>query len=297
MELNEIEAFVTIVDAKGFIYAASLLHLSQPAVSRRISLLERELGTTLFERQPRGVVLTEAGEVFLPFARQMLATLRDGIEAVQKFNDEAQGMVKLAIVGTLASTNLTTTLQKFREKYTQIKLILHTARSNEVSTMVQNGEVHLGLRYFPDPNPKMISLVVGQENLVVTCSGYQFFKKEDKLLKPEELSKIPWVSFPLDKRSSGEPYARVLQRQLIQAGLEGAEIITIDSLTAQKRLIEAGFGVGLLPISSIQEELRLGTLQILDLPTLNTTVPIVLLRRKDGYISPAAKTLLNELKS
>ena len=61
MELNEIEAFVTINRAGGFTRAAELLHLSQPAVSRRIELLERELGAPLFERLSNGIRLTEAG--------------------------------------------------------------------------------------------------------------------------------------------------------------------------------------------------------------------------------------------
>jgi DNA-binding transcriptional LysR family regulator len=75
MELNEIEAFVTITRAGGFTRAATVLCISQPAISRRIELLERELGAPLFERLPTGVRLTEAGQVFLPYAQQVLAAI------------------------------------------------------------------------------------------------------------------------------------------------------------------------------------------------------------------------------
>jgi DNA-binding transcriptional LysR family regulator len=69
--------------------------------------------------------------------------------------------------------------------------------------------------------------------------------------------------------------------------------MAIDSLTAQKRLIEAGIGIALLPESSIQEEMRLGTLCTIDIPRLQTTVPIHVLYRKNGYLTGASRTLLS----
>src|SRR5260370_21271613 len=80
MELNEIEAFVTITRAGSFTRAATVLCISQPAISRRVELLERELGAPLFERLSTGVRLTEAGQAFLPYAQQVLAAMHDGAE-------------------------------------------------------------------------------------------------------------------------------------------------------------------------------------------------------------------------
>ena len=151
MEINQVEAFVAVTQFGGFSHAAPRLHLSQPAVSRRITLLEQELGTTLFERVHNGIVLTPSGLAFLPHAQRVLAAVRDGIQAVQEVERETEGIVTLAIVGTLASTALTTRLIRFRAAYPQVKLILQTARSREVSEKVRSGETHLGLRYFPDP--------------------------------------------------------------------------------------------------------------------------------------------------
>jgi DNA-binding transcriptional LysR family regulator len=76
------------------------------------------------------------------------------------------------------------------------------------------------------------------------------------------------------------------------AGLGQAERVEIDSLTAEKRLVEAGFGLALLPESSIHEELRAGTLGVIDAPAPETTVPIFVVHRKHAYLSGAAKALL-----
>src|ERR1051325_489656 len=82
MELDHVEAFLAIVRRGGFTRASASLHLPQPAISRRIGLLERELGAPLFERVRSGVMLTDAGRAFLPHAEALLASLRDGIAAV-----------------------------------------------------------------------------------------------------------------------------------------------------------------------------------------------------------------------
>jgi DNA-binding transcriptional LysR family regulator len=77
MELDHVEAFLAIARSGGFARGSAALHLSQPATSRRIKLLEAELGAPLFDRLGRGVTLTEAGRAFLPHAQALLASMRD----------------------------------------------------------------------------------------------------------------------------------------------------------------------------------------------------------------------------
>lgn len=296
MELSEIEAFVTISRSGGFTRAAGMLHLSQPAISRRIELLERELGAPLFERIPSGIRLTDAGQAFLPYAQQVLATIQDGTAAVHALEEEEKGTITLALVGTLASTQLTSNLQAFHTAYPAIRLLLRTARSDEVSVQVQQGDAHLGLRYFADPRSEIHSQLVMDEPLLVICAAHSRFVTESPT-EPTALLGVPWVSFPLGAASSGEPFARLLEQQLLQHELDTAERIVIDSLTAQKRLIEADFGVGLLPASSIEEELHLGTVRVLPITPLQTSVPVMVIHRRQAYLSRAVRLLLAMLAS
>lgn len=291
MELSEIEAFVTISRSGGFTRAAGILHLSQPAISRRIELLERELGAPLFERIPSGIRLTEAGQAFLPYAQQVLAAIQDGTAAVHAFEEEEKGTITLALVGTLASTHLTSHLQAFQTAYPAVRLLLHTARSDEVSLLVQQGDAHLGLRYFADPRPDIHSQLVMHEPLIVICASHSRFVTGTPT-EPTALLGVPWVSFPLSTGSSGEPFARLLEQQLLRYDLDTAERISIDSLTAQKRLIEADFGVGLLPASSIEEEIRLGAVRVLPIAGLQTSVPVMVIHRRQAYLSRAVRLLM-----
>jgi DNA-binding transcriptional LysR family regulator len=83
-------------------------------------------------------------------------------------------------------------------------------------------------------------------------------------------------------------FSTVLEQRLAAAGIEAGELVRIDSLTAQKRFVEAGFGIALLIASSVQEELRLGTLEIIDVPALRGGVPVTLVRRQNGYLRAGA---------
>jgi len=111
------------------------------------------------------------------------------------------------------------------------------------------------------------------------------------LQDPEELRFDQWFALPMTRHRGS--FAHLVARQLASARLDDVPVIIIDSLTAQKRLIEAGIGIALLPESSIQEELPLGTLRTIDIPRLQTTVPIHVLYRKNGYLTGASRTLLS----
>jgi DNA-binding transcriptional LysR family regulator len=290
MELDHVEAFVAIVRSGGFTRAAETLHLSQPAVSRRVHLLEGELGAPVFERIRSGVVLTDAGRAFLPYAESLLASMGDGIHAVAALRGAERGGVTLALVGTLASTSLTERLRRFREIHPAVDLRLRTALSAEVSALVRRGDVTLGLRYDPDPDPDLVSATIHQEPMVPVCSAHHRFARARRI-DVGALAGERWITFPLRPGPTREPYGAALERGLALVGVSTSEIIPIDSLTAQKRMVEAGFGLAMLPVSSVEEEIRAGTLCAMRLPAMRVTVPVVLIHRRRAYLSGAAQAL------
>jgi DNA-binding transcriptional LysR family regulator len=290
MDLEEVRTFLTIAETGGFTRAGQRLHRSQPAISRRLDQLELELEAKMFDRIRGRARLTEAGRAFLPHAEAALAALKDGQEAVRDLQTGLQGMVSLALVGTLADTHIVDTLRRFARKASKVRLELRTASSAEVTDLVRRGEATLGLRYFASDRADLVELHAGSEGMVVVAArGHRLSGR--RLRSAKELANERWIGFPPspgDRDSSGH----LLARQLVRAGLEGADLTLIDSLTAQKRLAQAGFGLALVPESSVRDELRQGTLVALDAPAMHATIPITALHRRKGYLSPAAKALL-----
>jgi DNA-binding transcriptional LysR family regulator len=288
MGIDEIRAFVSIAQLGGFTRAGDRLHRSQPAISRRISLIEQELGAPLLERVRGGVTLTEAGRAFLPFAETVLSAVEDGRQAVRATIDETAGAVSLALVGTLADSNIVEVLRLFARRSTSVELDLRTATSQEVSDLVRRGEVTLGLRYHADERGELVSRIVGVEPMRVICSPEHPLVGR-RVLK-RRLAGEKWVGFPAAR--GRESFGRILERLLAPIGVEDVKITLIDSLTAQKRLVEAGFGIALVPESSVRDELKLGTLKELDIPAMRASIPVALVHRKNGYLNPAARALI-----
>src|SRR6266508_118986 len=248
MELDHVKAFVAIVQSGGFTRASATLHLSQPAISRRVRLLERELGGS------------------------------------------SRGAVTLAVVGTLASTTLTEHLRRFREAHPGVDLRLRTALSAEVSALVLRGDAALGLRYGVDAHPGLVSSTIHEEPLVPVCSPRHRLARM-RSVPPRALAGERWIGFPARPGAASEPYSSAFEQQLAAHGLGAAEIVPIDSLTAQKRMVEAGFGLALLPRSSLDEEFGAGTLRALRVPAMRVTIPVVLIHRRRAFQSGATRAL------
>ncbi len=296
VELDHVEAFVTIVRKGGFTRAAVALRLSQPAISRRVRLLEHEVGAPLFERIRSGVVLTDAGRAFLSPAEALLAAMRDAVDAVAALRAADRGAVTLALVGTLAGSPLTAALRRFRDAHPGVDLRLRTALSPEVSALVRRGDATLGLRYGVDPHPDLLSTTLHDEPLVPVCAPHHRLARARRV-SPAALAGERWITFPPPAGGGAEPSAAAVERSLAASGVPPGDRVWIDSLTAQKRMVEAGFGLALLQASSVDEELRTGTLTILRAPALRATVPIVLVQRRRAFLSGAARAVLAVLSA
>jgi hypothetical protein len=98
------------------------------------------------------------------------------------------------------------------------------------------GEATLGLRYFADPLPDLVSRTIHEGPLLVVCSVRDRLASKRRLT-PRALTGEPWVSFPVRYEPPAHSFGRLLEEALRAVGLEGAEIIVIDSLTAQKRFV------------------------------------------------------------
>ncbi|GAA3552327.1 LysR family transcriptional regulator [Nonomuraea rosea] len=296
MTVEEVEAFVCIAQLGGFTEASRRLNRSQPAISRRIRELERSLGAPLFERAGRGVTLTEAGKTLLPYAEAVLATIRDGERAVQDLAKEPGGgqTLSIAIVGTLADSHLVDALRRFESEFQDVSVKLRTATSREVSALVRGGEASLGLRYFPDADPKLESIPLGTEQLLVVVPASHPVTA-GRLPDLRALQNERWLAFP-PERGQAASLSHLLERQLPASGPAQPSITRIDSLTAQKRLVEAGLGVALMPISSVREELRIGSLRGIEVESLDASLPVVAVRRVRGYQSRLATAFLTMLR-
>ena len=293
MTLDELKAFVSIAESGSFTKASAQLNRSQPAVSRRIDLLEANLGAPLFECRGRSTTLTEIGAVLLPHAQAALAAVQDGQKAVKNLVAQSSAILNVAVVGTIADSYLVEALRAFQIEFTDATVELQTANSLEVSDLVCRGDAAIGLRYHIDPDPRLEVTSLGTERLyVIVPNDHAVTGKQIKSLIPFATDR--WLGFPM----SGNPPISLnddLQRQFAADGAEPPKITMVDSLTAQKRLVEAGFGVALMPRRNVQDETANGNLRLVEVASLKSQVPLVLIRRKAAVRSKSENALVAHL--
>lgn len=294
MDTEALRTFISIHQTGSFSGAAARLARSQPAISRRIALLEEELGVPLFERAASGVTLSSAGHVLLPHAQRVLAAAEDGRAAIANLKSGTGGSLSIAAVGTLAGAGLTPVLKRFSSSHEKIDLRLRTATSAEVSELVRNGEAAIGLRYHLDRAPDLDCLEIPGEHLhIVSAPEHPLAGKTLRSLRP--LQNAHWFFFP-NARDIPETSASNLFAHFQVLGIAELDWTPVDSLTAQKRLTEAGYGLAVLPESAIGDELTAGSLARIKVTGLNLANPVCIVTRRGGYLSPAALDLMALLK-
>jgi DNA-binding transcriptional LysR family regulator len=289
MDSELLNTFLAVCRQRSFSKAAAQLHRTQPAISRRISLLEQELGVPLFERGVGEFMLSQAGRVLLPFAERALAAIRDAEDAVRELRHANAGPLSLAIVGTLAGRDLSALLKRFAASHPKVEISLRTARSAEVSDLVRRGEATIGIRYDRDRSSDLESSLIGTEPLfVVANSDHPLAGRSVRSLAA--LSNEHWIAFPEIPGQRDIAAAHVFG--LFHAlGIGEMRWTPVDSLTAQKRLVEAGFGLALMPANNIAEELAAGSVRKIHVSDLRAGSQVFAITRKGGYLSAAARAL------
>ena len=293
MDSVSLTTFLTVHEAGGITAAAKALGRTQSAISHRIAALETTIGAPLFERIGHRLILSEVGEVLIPYAIQMSAIAHDAQKASNAVIRGEMGSLKLAIVGTLASTPLTALLMDFRDQFPNHDLRIQTARSAEVSELVRRGDAAIGLRYFLDETEGVESKIVGREPLVIVCA-HSHKHAGQTLRSLADLSKERWLTFS-DHAHRTEPFAGTLFAQFHQLGVSDFDAVSIDSITAQKRMAEAGFGIALVQSSAVQEELARGDLRIIRIRQFDPKMPIASVVRKNGYQTEVGRWLLSRI--
>src|SRR3954451_3597915 len=166
MDLRKLRLFLGVVDGGGMTRAAEAEHVSQPSVSQAIQELERELGTPLFHRVGRRVVLTPAGEALVEPARQVLRDVDTGRAAVDAVSGLTAGRLDLVALPTLAVDPVAPLVGAFRVMHPGIDIALGDAPdAAALVELVASGECELGITAEPVTDPGLVSHPLARQDL------------------------------------------------------------------------------------------------------------------------------------
>lgn len=144
--IDWLETFVAVVDSGGFSAAADAVFRSQSRVSAHVAALESALDVTLFDRRHRPVALTDAGAVYLPHAREVLAALDRGLADIESVLGMARGAVVLGSYPSASAAFLPGLMCSFSKRYPQVRVHLTEQTTVGLAEALNSGDVHLALR-------------------------------------------------------------------------------------------------------------------------------------------------------
>ncbi|WP_030786047.1 LysR family transcriptional regulator [Streptomyces sp. NRRL S-920] len=297
MELRQLQYFVAVVEEANFTRAAARLHVAQPGVSAQIQRLERELGHRLLDRGGRTVTPTEVGRAVLPYARAALAAVEGARGTADEFAGLLRGQVVLGLVSGAATQefDVVSVVADFHDARPRVEISLTEDTSDRMLTAVRRGELDialLGLTADEPPPDVALDIVVDEPLVAAVAPG-------DPLLHPVGRTEVPLAELagrPLISLPRGTGLRGVLDGACAAAGFKPRIAFEAASPDVLTRLAARGLGVAVLPA------LPPGMTTGLGLRTLLITDPrprgrIALTWRKDGPASPAARALLDRLRS
>jgi DNA-binding transcriptional LysR family regulator len=228
--------------------------MTQAAISSRIAALETQFGVRLFERDERGVILTNSGTDLVKYAEQLLHTNARMMEAIA---DRAthKGRVTIGVVEVVVHTWLPALLTRFREAYPNASVEIHSDNTPKVQQELLDGQIDLAFTMGAMTDP-------GVENRIIFDYSVQWVASPSLGLskKPDSakiFSRVPVLTFLRDSIVCIDVTAKLSK-------YEDVLINPCSSIAAIVSLLKSGFGIASLPVATIQEDLANGTLVIVD---------------------------------
>lgn len=287
MQLNQLRYMVCVAEERRFTRAAARLHVAQPSVSSAVAALEHELGAVLFHRDRAEVSLTGAGEVFLPWARQVLADCEAGTAAVRDLLGLRRGSLALGSTPSLTTNLLPPVLAAFHANHPGLDLTLHEAGSQDLVDRLEQGEMDLAVVILPVDRPWVETTELKQEELVLAVHrGHPLARRRS--VRVADLEQIPLVMFKdgYDLREATLDACRNagFSPTLVMQGLE------MDGALA---LSAAGVGAAVVPESVVYEDGPLVAVRFRN-GVLRRTIGLA--SRRDRPFSPAAHAFVGALR-
>ncbi len=259
---RRLQVFHTVARLLSFTKAAETLHMTQPAVTFQVRQLEEHFNTRLFDRTHNRINLTDAGRQVFAYADRIFELYAEMEGSVREITGEIRGALTIGASTTIAEYMLPPLLGDFKERFPEVAIHLKVANTEGIVTMVENNAIDLGVVEAPVSNKNLVVETCKLDRLVaIVPPGHP-------LAGRERVDFSTLLAYPFICREEGsgtrEVIADHLERQTdccvaLKVAME------LGSPEAVKGAVEAGMGVSVVSRTTIQKELRLGTLVAVDL--------------------------------
>lgn len=271
VNISHIEAFIYVYHLSGFNKAAEALYLTQPTISARIQTLEKDMNIILFNRDRKGITLTDEGKAFLPFAYRIFNAYK---EAKINMGQELKEM-NLGSITSVSTSLLPKILSTFKEQYPAVSVNIFTGPTGDILTKIVNKQCHFGiteaisdsrihnLPFHTDP----YSLVVPRNHPLLSI---------DREVTMKDIAFEPFITI-----SQGVLDKRVVEEIFAKQKLKPHIVFEVDNIETAKFMVLKGMGISFLPKLCFENEQSTGelfTIPIVPLINIKREIDIIYLK-------------------
>lgn len=292
MEIRQLRAFVAIAETGTFTAGARRVHVTQAAISMQIRQLENELGSRLFVRAPRRVVLTEAGEHLLHRARHILREHDAAQDEIAELAGAERGRLRIGSASAMVTTDpLPMILKELRQLHPRAEVSVISGTSEFLVDQILAGELDLAFVSLPVEARGIQTERLNEDQLVAIASA------KHKLAKQRAVSAYTLAGEKLILGERGGNTRRLIDQFFAQAGVALSVSMELSRQQAIKRMVEEDMGVGIVPLQSVLEDVESGRLVRWWIEGAQINWELGIARLSGGYESPLMQAFLRLVRA
>ena len=293
--LQQLRILKAVATEKNFTKAAAVLYISQPALSKQIKILEKNLETLLVNRERNKISLTESGKVLLQYSERILALCEESCRALTDLKNGDRGNLTVGASQTIGTYLMPRILALFAQNYPQIDLKVQVNSTRIIAKNVINREIDIAVvgGEISDDLKKNLTIqpFVYDELSLIIPKSHPFAKK--KKVNKEDLYCLNFITL-----NSNSTIKKFIDNILIQNQIETKQLKTIlqlNSIEAIKTAVSLGLGAAFVSSSAIEKEIKLQTIEIVKIENIKMNRKLSIISNSKCYNSKAFKFFYYEL--
>ena len=284
LNLHLLRMFATVVRCGSFSKAADILNISQPAISKGVRDFELQVGCRLLNRSPRGVAPTPEGLALSRRADALFAVERAAEEELSALRGLHNGSLRIGASTTIATYMIPAYLGAFHRAYPGVDIHLISANTRDIAEQMVEHEIDIGLVEGPVDDKNLVAEPWRTDVMKLIVPPDHAFAMAAEPIDPKRLENEILIV-----REPGSGSREVVAQALAARGIEPLRTLEIGSTAAIKQVVAAGLGVSIVSVVTVEDQVRLGRLKVLELDAMTIERSLWQLTCPGRVAMPAAR--------
>ncbi|HEX7193937.1 MAG TPA: LysR family transcriptional regulator [Chthoniobacterales bacterium] len=290
MQIETFKIFCDLVETASFSKAAELNSITQSAVSQQIRALEKKFKVALIERGKKNFSVTTEGRAFLHASKEILRAYDSLSDRLEELLTTVAGHLKIATVYSIGLYELPGNLKSFRKSYPAVDVTVEYLRSAQIYQHVAEGTADLGLVAYPTRRKGVAVESCWRDKLVLICPPSHRLAHR-RSVPIDALAGERFISFAFD-----QPTRKAIDRIFKHHKVTIRRAMEFDNIETVKRTVEIEDGISIVPLTTVEEEKKLGSLIPVEIESAEMWRPIGLVQRRNRSQTSAIRAFVTMLK-